>query len=254
MRRLGRSRAELKRNICFYHQGGRDKKPRNSTRIRVRLMGTGDEDVVVPARQGSFVRSAWASEDGDLVVKVAERNYLHQRKLPVTSSTVGPDKQSSFPPSATAQEHHSCKTGRGTTASSRVSQSRGVLRVASGPPCAMTALQIAGQELLMADLIIIAYDTEATAEAARKKLLELQKEYLIELGDAVVAVRQTDGHVKLNQLVSLTAAGAASGGMWGSLMGLVFLNPLLGAAIGAGVGAISGRLTDIGIDDQFMKD
>ena len=68
----------------------------------------------------------------------------------------------------------------------------------------------------MADLIIIAYDTEATAEAARKKLLELQKEYLIELGDAVVAVRQPDGHVKLNQLVSMTAAGAASGAMWGA--------------------------------------
>ena len=105
----------------------------------------------------------------------------------------------------------------------------------------------------MADLIIIAYDTEATAEAARKKLLELQKEYLIELGDAVVAVRQPDGHVKLNQLVSTTAAGAASGGMWGALVGLLFLNPLLGAAIGAGAGAISGRLTDIGIDDNFMK-
>ena len=90
----------------------------------------------------------------------------------------------------------------------------------------------------MADLIIIAYDTEATAEAARKKLLELQKEYLIELGDAVVAVRQPDGHVKLNQLVSTTAAGAASGGMWGALIGLLFLNPLLGAAIGAGAGAL----------------
>ena len=76
----------------------------------------------------------------------------------------------------------------------------------------MTALQISGRDLLIADLIIIAYDTEATAEAARKKLLELQKEYLIELGDAVVAVRQPDGHVKLNQLVSTTAAGAASGG------------------------------------------
>jgi uncharacterized membrane protein len=106
----------------------------------------------------------------------------------------------------------------------------------------------------MADLIIIAYDTEATAEAARKKLLELQKEYLIELGDAVVAVRQPDGHVKLNQLVSLTAAGAASGGMWGALIGLLFLNPLLGAAIGAGAGALRGRFTDIGIDDAFMKD
>jgi uncharacterized membrane protein len=105
----------------------------------------------------------------------------------------------------------------------------------------------------MADLIIVAYDTEATAEAARTKLLELQKEYLIELGDAVVAVRQSDGHVKLNQLVSMTAAGAASGAMWGALMGLLFLNPLLGAAIGAGAGALGGRLSDIGIDDNFMK-
>ena len=75
----------------------------------------------------------------------------------------------------------------------------------------------------MADLIVIAYDTEATAEAARKKLFELQKEYLIELGDAVVAVRQPDGHVKLNQLVSMTAAGAASGGMWGALIGFSVL-------------------------------
>ena len=105
----------------------------------------------------------------------------------------------------------------------------------------------------MADLIIVSYESEAIAEAARKKLIELQKEYLIELGDAVVAVRQADGHVKLNQLVSMTAAGAASGSMWGALVGLLFLNPILGAAIGAGAGALSGRFTDIGIDDNFMK-
>jgi uncharacterized membrane protein len=109
-------------------------------------------------------------------------------------------------------------------------------------------------ELLMADLIVIAYDTEATAEAARKKLFELQKEYLIELGDAVVAVRQPDGSVKLNQLVNMTAAGAVSGGMWGALIGLLFLNPLLGAAVGAGAGALSGRFTDVGIDDNFVKE
>ena len=106
----------------------------------------------------------------------------------------------------------------------------------------------------MADLVIIAYDTEATAEAARKKLFELQKEYLVELGDAVVAVRQADGSVKLNQLVNTTAIGAASGGMWGALIGLLFLNPLVGAAVGAGAGALSGRFRDIGINDQFMKD
>jgi uncharacterized membrane protein len=42
--------------------------------------------------------------------------------------------------------------------------------------------------------------------------------------------------------------------MWGALVGLLFLNPLLGAAVGAGAGALSGKLTDIGINDQFMKD
>lgn len=106
----------------------------------------------------------------------------------------------------------------------------------------------------MADLIIIAYDTEEIAEAARKKLLELQREYLIEIGDAVVAVRNADGNVKLNQLVNMTATGAASGALWGALVGLLFLNPLIGAAVGAGAGALSGRFTDVGINDQFMKD
>ena len=106
----------------------------------------------------------------------------------------------------------------------------------------------------MPDLVIIAYESEATAEAARKKLLELQKEYLIELGDAVVAVRQADGSVKLNQLMNMTAVSAASGALWGGLVGLLFLNPLVGAALGAGAGALSGRLTDLGIDDKFMRD
>jgi len=106
----------------------------------------------------------------------------------------------------------------------------------------------------MADLVIIAYPDESTAEAARVKLLQLQREYLIELGDAVVAVRQPDGSVKLNQLMNTTAAGAAGGAMWGTLIGLLFLNPLLGAAAGAGAGALSGYLTDVGINDKFLKD
>jgi uncharacterized membrane protein len=44
------------------------------------------------------------------------------------------------------------------------------------------------------------------------------------------------------------------GACWGTLIGLIFMNPLLGAAIGAGSGALSGKLADIGINDQFMKD
>jgi uncharacterized membrane protein len=106
----------------------------------------------------------------------------------------------------------------------------------------------------MADLLVIAYDTEAQAEEARARLFGLQREYLIELSDAVVAIKRPDGTVKLNQVFQPVAAGAAGGALWGSLIGLLFLNPLAGAAIGAASGALSGKLTDLGINDNFMKE
>lgn len=105
----------------------------------------------------------------------------------------------------------------------------------------------------MATLIVIGYDTEVKAEEVRLALLKMQKDYLIDLADAVVAVRDEDGKVKLRQLYNLTAGGAAAGGFWGALVGLMFLNPLFGFAIGASAGAISGALRDVGIDDRVMK-
>jgi uncharacterized membrane protein len=53
---------------------------------------------------------------------------------------------------------------------------------------------------------------------------------------------------------SPTAAGAASGALWGTFVGLLFLNPLLGAAVGAGAGALSGTLLDVGINDETIKE
>jgi uncharacterized membrane protein len=45
--------------------------------------------------------------------------------------------------------------------------------------------------------------------------------------------------------------------LWGTLVGLLFLNPLAGlvtgAAVGAGAGALSGALSDYGIDDDFIR-
>ena len=106
----------------------------------------------------------------------------------------------------------------------------------------------------MSELIVIGYDNPFEAEEVRIKLIKMQQDYLIDLEDAVVAVKKADGKVKLNQAYQLTAAGAIGGGFWGALVGLLFLNPLLGAAVGAGAGAISGALTDVGINDDFMKE
>jgi uncharacterized membrane protein len=106
----------------------------------------------------------------------------------------------------------------------------------------------------MSDLVVIAFPTEAKAEEVRQKLFAMQKEYLIELSDAVIAVKDLEGHVKLNQLVNTTAAGAVSGAFWGSLIGLIFLMPLVGAALGAASGTLGGYLTDVGINDSWMKE
>jgi uncharacterized membrane protein len=45
----------------------------------------------------------------------------------------------------------------------------------------------------MSDLIVVAFPTEAKAEEVRQKLLAMQKEYFIELGDAVIAVKMPRG-------------------------------------------------------------
>jgi uncharacterized membrane protein len=106
----------------------------------------------------------------------------------------------------------------------------------------------------VSDLVVIEFPSEAKAEEVRQRVLDMQKDYLIELGDAVIAVKQPNGRVKLNQLFHPAAAGAAMGTMWGTLIGLIFLMPLLGAAVGAASGAVGGALTDVGIDNRFMKD
>jgi uncharacterized membrane protein len=110
------------------------------------------------------------------------------------------------------------------------------------------------QKKHMSTLVVVGYDEPYKAEEIRLKLRKLQSEYLLDLEDAVVAVKDENGKVKLHQSVNLTAAGAVSGGFWGSLIGLIFLNPLLGFAMGAAAGAASGALTDLGIDDNFIKE
>ena len=106
----------------------------------------------------------------------------------------------------------------------------------------------------MSNLIVVVFNDEVTAFEMRTALMKMQKEYLIELEDAVVVTRDRSGKTKLDQAVNLTSAGAIGGGFWGMLIGLIFLNPLLGAALGAGAGALSGKFTDIGVNDKMMKE
>jgi uncharacterized membrane protein len=106
----------------------------------------------------------------------------------------------------------------------------------------------------MSTLVAVVFNDESTAFEMRAALAKMQKQYLLEMEDAVVVTRDQNGKTKLHQAVCLTSAGAVGGAFWGMLIGLLFLNPLLGAALGAGAGAIAGRFRDIGLDDKMMKD
>jgi uncharacterized membrane protein len=106
----------------------------------------------------------------------------------------------------------------------------------------------------MSQLIVIAYPDEARARQALGTLERFSKEQLISLEDAAYVTRDQNGKPKLHQTQSLTGAGAAGGAFWGFLIGLLFFAPVLGLAAGALGGAVGGKLTDLGIDDKFMKE
>jgi len=106
----------------------------------------------------------------------------------------------------------------------------------------------------MSKLIAITFEDHATAFELRADLVRMQKDYLVELEDAVVVTRNEKGEPKLHQAVNLPTVGAVSGGFWGLLVGLIFLSPLVGTAVGAGAGALAGAVSDVGIDDKFMKE
>jgi uncharacterized membrane protein len=106
----------------------------------------------------------------------------------------------------------------------------------------------------VATLTVWEFQDPDGADRALATLEGLQKEQLINVHDGAVVSWPADRKKpKIRQLHSTTAAGALGGSFWGLLFGLIFFIPLLGLAIGAATGALAGSLTDVGIDDKFIK-
>jgi uncharacterized membrane protein len=106
----------------------------------------------------------------------------------------------------------------------------------------------------MATLTVWKFDSAGGARGALELLEHQQKEELVQIIDAaIVTWPQGRKKPKTEQLRSLTGAGALGGSFWGLLFGLLFFIPLLGLAIGAAMGAMAGSLSDVGIDDGFIR-
>jgi uncharacterized membrane protein len=99
------------------------------------------------------------------------------------------------------------------------------------------------------------FPSPVLADAALLKLEELQRQELIKIEDYAV-VSWPEGAKKpwTREMESPTKKGAIGGGLFGLLLGLIFVVPLLGVAIGATAGAVLGSLNDVGISDGFIRD
>jgi uncharacterized membrane protein len=105
----------------------------------------------------------------------------------------------------------------------------------------------------MANLFVLAFQTEDGAQRTLQEVIQLQKQELIVVEDAATAIHHLDGKIKVKQATNLTGAGAMGGAFWGMLFGLIFFVPFAGMAVGAATGALMGKLNDYGIDDKFIK-
>jgi uncharacterized membrane protein len=106
----------------------------------------------------------------------------------------------------------------------------------------------------MATLVVLTFKNETGADQMRDKMAGLQKLQIISLADAAVVVRRQDGKVKVKQAVSLVGAGAVGGAFWGMLVGLLFYAPWLGLPMSTDSGAQDGVLSDMGVDNKFIKE
>ena len=104
----------------------------------------------------------------------------------------------------------------------------------------------------MADLIVIGYPDEATAEAAADEARRLARDLIIQPDAIAVIRRDADGKYHTQTSHHAVGAGATWGMFWGFLFGLLFFIPVLGLAIGAGLGALMGKMAKSGIDKEFQ--
>jgi len=108
----------------------------------------------------------------------------------------------------------------------------------------------------MSTLIAITYDDKQTGTQAFNALDSLQKQQVLKLEDAAFVVKDAKGKVKVTQTLEKRYLGTVTtwGFFWGFLIGLIFGGPLFWGLFTALLSRIFGKRTDVGIDNQFIKD
>lgn len=111
------------------------------------------------------------------------------------------------------------------------------------------------------ELIFMSFDNEHEAEEVRETLYSMEVDYLIDVKDAVVVIRDTDGELTVKPPGNQTLEGAVTGGLWGLILGTIVgfaalpFTPavsLLAGGAGAVMGGLQNNAQDYGLSDDFV--
>lgn len=107
----------------------------------------------------------------------------------------------------------------------------------------------------MADLIVIAFDTEPQAEGAYNQVQALQDDLVVELSGLALVKVDGEGktHVEYPGTTGKIGAGAAGGALFGALIGILFFVPFVGLVFGGLFGALFAGIDKTGLDAAFRE-
>jgi len=105
----------------------------------------------------------------------------------------------------------------------------------------------------MSELIVIGYDDQGTATQAYNQVLALNKDFVVTLSGLAVVTVDAEGKSHVETPQKIVGVSAASGALWGMLIGLLFFVPGIGLLVGGAMGALFGKLNKSGINDQFRS-
>ncbi|MET9346415.1 DUF1269 domain-containing protein [Streptomyces termitum] len=105
----------------------------------------------------------------------------------------------------------------------------------------------------MAELIVIGYGDRAEAEEALGTVQELQRDQVVRLNGLAVVSVDAEGRTHVDTSNRVVGVTAATGALWGTIFGILFLAPAVGALTGAALGGLVGRLSQSGIDERFRQ-
>lgn len=112
----------------------------------------------------------------------------------------------------------------------------------------------------MNELIALCFDEQDRADKILFAINKIEED-LVAPEDTAVVVRDDNGRVQVKLVVDLTSAsllhGSTWGGFWGLLFGTLLIRSLLGRIEGqiggGGAATMAARLTESGIDDDFIR-